>query len=70
MTSAPTYCDLGGNCVRCGEAYPEDAASEELAVAMDELDGQLCLANTAQPGNHHTWGFLMSSRYVTFERYR
>ena len=37
--------DLGGNASGVGEAEPEDASSEELAVAVEKLCGQVGFPN-------------------------
>ena len=40
--------DLAGHSGRIGEGEPEDAAGEELAVAMGKLGGELGFANAAK----------------------
>jgi hypothetical protein len=42
--------DLGVHAGCVGKAEPEDAASEEAAVAVGKLDGQLGLADAARAG--------------------
>lgn len=42
--------DFVGNDGRVGEAEPEDAAAEVVAVAVGELDGQLGFTDAAQAG--------------------